>query len=113
MVYPKYLIRMHKMVKLTMQRRKFILTFFYPLCEIFLYDDVSNEWSNQVDEDPFDSISSCDKSSFQYPHEVNQDPELHNACSNPFFQLKEVEQLDIDMYTPLNMSTFSRNLTIE
>jgi hypothetical protein len=28
MVYPKSLIHMHKMVKLTMQRRKFILTFF-------------------------------------------------------------------------------------
>jgi hypothetical protein len=34
---------------------------------------------------------------------------LHNAFSNPLFQLKEVKQLDIDMYTPLDMSTFSFN----
>jgi hypothetical protein len=33
---------------------------FNPLYEKVLYDDVTNEWSNQVDEDPFNSIDTCD-----------------------------------------------------
>jgi len=60
-----------------------------------LYDDVTNEWSNQVDEDPFNSIDTYAESSFEYPHEDDQDLELHNSISNPLFELREVKEIDI------------------
>jgi hypothetical protein len=34
---------------------------------------------------------------------------LHNVISNPLFQLEEVKELDICMYTPLDMCTFPFN----
>jgi hypothetical protein len=74
---------------------------FNPLYDIVLYDDVTNKWSNQLYEDPFNSIDTYDKFSFENPHEVNQYLELENVHSNTFFQLKEVKKFDFIMHTLL------------
>ena len=71
-----------------------------------LYDDVTNEWSNQVDKDPYVSIDSCDESSFEYLHE---DLQLDNTFSNPLFQLEEVKHIIIDMYNPIDTCTLTFN----
>jgi hypothetical protein len=72
-----------------------------------LYDKVCyvDEWSNQIDEDSFDFIDTQDVFPFEDPYEVNQYFEIHNAFSNPLFQLEEINHLDID--TPIDMCTLS------
>ena len=53
----------------------------------------------------FDTLN---KFYFEDPYEVNQDLEIHNAFSNPLFQLEEVKDCDTTVHTPL-MCTLSFN----
>jgi hypothetical protein len=73
-----------------------------------LFDDVINEWSIQIDDNPFDSIDIWD-GSFEYVLEVNTNLELHNVISHPLFQLEEVKELDNCIHTPLHICIFSFN----
>jgi hypothetical protein len=43
-----------------------------PNYDTFLFVDITNEWSKQVDEDPLDYIDACGQYCFECPHEVNQ-----------------------------------------
>jgi hypothetical protein len=63
----------------------------------------------QIDDNPFYSTNIWDEFSFENPHGVNKDIELHNVISNPLFQLEQVKEFDVCMHTPLDICTFSFN----
>jgi hypothetical protein len=90
-------------------KKKVDFDLFNPLYDTFLFDDVTNEWSIQIDDNPFDSIDIWDESSFENIHEIDQDLELHNTFSNPLFQSKGVKEFNNCMHTSLDMCTFSFN----
>jgi hypothetical protein len=65
------LIRTHMMVNLIMRLKKSILTALNLFMKHFFFVEDANEWSKQIDEEPYDFNDRCDESSFEYIHELD------------------------------------------
>ena len=72
-----------------------VVDLYNPLYDKECYDYITHEWSNQTDEYSFDTLDDF----------LNQGLEIHDAYSNPLFQLEEINHVNID--TRINVCTFS------
>ena len=79
-----------------------------PIYDTFLFVDDANEWSKQVDEDPYEFNDTCDESSFEDIHELDRDLKLYDITVHPLFQWREVREFDTSRHIPPRC-TFSFN----